>query len=70
MKQKPRVIPQCMTANTIQETTKKVETARFTNEVEGECPVCKQQMTLSEANGIRVHVCLQDLVAMPLRNRG
>lgn len=45
------------------------ETA-FVNAVEGQCPVCKTQMKLSVANGVDVYVCVNDRVAMPIRNEG
>lgn len=44
------------------------ETSRVENLVEGSCPSCQQQMRLSSANGIPVHVCMQHSVVMPLRD--
>lgn len=41
----------------------------FTNEVEGECPVCHQPMKTSIANGIDVYVCMDHRVTMPLKNQ-
>lgn len=43
------------------------ETA-FANEVEGECPVCKKPMKVSETNGIDVYVCMTHRVVMPIKN--
>ncbi len=47
--------------------TPKVQTA-FTNEVEGQCPVCLKPMGTSVANGIDVYVCMDHRVTMPLKN--
>lgn len=48
--------------------TPKKETSRFENVNEGMCPSCGQQMRLSLANGIPVHVCMEHSVVMPLRD--
>jgi hypothetical protein len=45
-------------------------TVAFTNEVEGQCPVCHQPMKTSVANGIDVYVCMDHRVVMPLKNEG
>lgn len=44
------------------------QTARIENTQEGICPSCHQQMRLSVANGIPVHVCMEHSVVMPLRD--
>ncbi len=44
------------------------ETSRVENTREGICPSCNEQMRLSTANGIPVHVCMQHSVVMPLRD--
>lgn len=46
----------------------KTKTVAFTNEVDGECPVCHQPMKTSVANGIDVYVCMDHRVTMPLKN--
>jgi hypothetical protein len=51
----------------LHEHTKK-ETARMENVREGICPSCGEQMRLSVANGIPVHVCMEHSVVMPLRD--
>lgn len=43
-------------------------TSRVENTAEGKCPSCHEQMRLSSANGIPVHVCMQHSVVMPLRD--
>jgi len=45
------------------------KTVAFTNEVEGQCPVCHQAMKTSVANGIDVYVCMDHRVTMPLKNQ-
>lgn len=47
----------------------RAKTVAFTNEVEGECPVCHTPMKTSVANGIDVYVCMDHRVAMPLKNQ-
>ena len=67
--------PDCV-AGRLHEHTKKEEavpapqkqTARFENVNEGLCPSCGQQMRLSTANGIPVHVCMEHSVVMPIRD--
>ncbi len=44
------------------------QTARFENTHEGQCPSCGNQMRLSVANGIPVHVCMEHSVVMPIRD--
>ena len=65
-----RIIPNSMMApvKTEAATEPVKQTSRVENVREGLCPSCGDQMRLSSANGIPVHVCMQHSVVMPLRD--
>jgi hypothetical protein len=44
--------------------------ARVENTIYGECPLCKEEMDPSSANGIPVLTCLKDRIVMPAKNIG
>lgn len=64
----PLLRQQAEQADTETATRARKETARAENVNEGCCPSCGEQMRLSTANGIPVHVCMQHSVVMPIRD--
>lgn len=43
-------------------------TSAVSNEVEGQCPVCKTNMRIATDNGVHVYVCMTHRIVMPTRN--
>jgi hypothetical protein len=44
------------------------ETARVSNNIDGECPICHKQLQPTMANGNPVLACLQHAIVMPTRD--